>query len=319
VKQDQFEKRATERWIQFERDLNEGDASRTPEFPARFRRICQDLALARDRGFSGALVERLNRYALRGHHELYRTRLRSRVNPLQFFTSDFPRTVRSEWRLLLLISLLFYGGMGAVVVAIQQQPDLVYSILEPAMVDQMEQMYDPNADTFGEVIPQSRFSMFGFYVMNNVSIGFRTFAMGILLGVGALVIIAFNALTIGAVFGHLFQVGFHETLLSFISGHSSFELTAITLAGVAGMRLGLAVLAPGQLTRVAALRLATPDALTLVYGFASMLVVAAVIEAFWSPTQLPLQSKLQVGAALWFLHLLYFGLVGLGPEGERGN
>ena len=143
--------------------------------------------------------------------------------------------------------------------------------------------------------------------------------MGILLGVGALVIIAFNALTIGAVFGHLIQVGFHETLLSFISGHSSFELTAITLAGVAGMRLGLAVLAPGQLTRVAALRLATPGALTLVYGFASMLVVAAVIEAFWSPTQLPLQNKLQVGAALWFLHGLYFGLVGLGPEGERGT
>lgn len=319
MKQEQFEKRAAVRWSEFERDLSEGDAARSSEFPAHFRRICQDLALARDRGFSGALVERLNRYALRGHHELYRTRLRSRAMPWRFFTSDFPRTVRSEWRLLLLISLLFYGGMGAVVLAIQQQPDLVYSILEPAMVEQMEQMYDPDADTFEQIVPVSRFAMFGFYVMNNVSIGFRTFAMGILLGIGALAIIAFNALSIGAVFGHLTQVGFHEPLLSFIAGHSSFELTAITLAGVAGMRLGLAVLAPGGHTRVAALRLATPGALTLVYGFASMLIIAAVIEAFWSPTQLPLQYKLQVGAALWFLHLLYFGLVGHGAEVERGD
>ena len=45
--------------------------------------------------------------------------------------------------------------------------------------------------------------MFGFYVMNNVGIGFRSFAGGIFLGLGSALILVFNGLFIGAAAGHL--------------------------------------------------------------------------------------------------------------------
>ena len=65
--------------------------------------------------------------------------------------------------------------------------------------------------------------------------------------------------------------------------HSAFELTAMLLAGVAGMRLGLALVAPGARTRLAALRDAAQRSLPILAGAGLMLVVAAGIEAFWSP------------------------------------
>ena len=100
------------------------------------------------------------------------------------------------------------------------------------------------------------------------------------------------------------------TFFSFVIGHGAFELTAVLLSGVAGMRLGLAVLAPGPRSRVSALRAAALSSLPIVAGAALMLVIAAGIEAFWSPRQLPVAVKFAVGAGLWLLVALWLGTAG---------
>ena len=105
--------------------------------------------------------------------------------------------------------------------------------------------------------------------------------------------------------------GLATNFFSFTSGHSAFELTAICLSGAAGLKIGYALVAPGLLTRGAALRAAAADAVTLVAGVAGMLLIAAGIEAFWSPrTFLPPEVKYALGGVMWLLLLLYFVFAG---------
>jgi uncharacterized membrane protein SpoIIM required for sporulation len=292
-------------WRDFEDDLHLAEQPRgkaPDDFPARYRRICQHLALARHRRYSAAIIEELNGLALRGHALLYKRPTRGWTRALEYLAGTVPRAIRAEWRLVGLCHLLFYGAALAVFLGVQADPDLVYMIMDAPTVQSIEEMYEPTAEHhLVERESDSDFLMFGFYIRNNVGISFRTFAGGALVGLGSLFFLMFNGLYLGAVFGHLHYVGSaQETLYPFVVGHGSFELTAIVLSAAAGLRLGLAFLAPGNRTRRAALKEAAKKATPIVYGFATMLVVAAFIEAFWSSTTYaPTNVKYGVGALLW--------------------
>ena len=97
------------------------------------------------------------------------------------------------------------------------------------------------------------------------------------------------------------------------SGHSALELTAIMLSGAAGLKLGFALIAPGQLSRKAAVMQAARAATRIVYGAAAMFLAAAFVEAFWSPlTEVPVHIKYGVGIAMWLAVAAYFVLAGRG-------
>lgn len=83
-------------------------------------------------------------------------------------------------------------------------------------------------------------------------------------------------------------------------------MTAIVFSGAAGLRLGFAIINPGQFSRLDSLRLAGRDVVPMLYGIVLMLVIAAFLEAFWSSSStLPIEVKYAVGAILWALVLGY--------------
>lgn len=279
------------------------------ELPELYRRCCHHLALVRQRHYEAALEARLNRIALRGYHQLYARRRGSWTRVLRFFAADFPRLVRAHAGTFWLVTALFYVPGLAMATLVLGEPQTIYSLMSYTQVDQLEEMYRVRPSE--ERGAAADFSMFGFYVYNNISIAFRTFAGGLLFGVGTLFFIIFNGLFLGAVFAHLVHSGGALNLLSFVITHGAFELTAIVLAGVAGLRLGAAVVAPGRLSRVAALRRAAPVCVQLILGVAAMLLVAAFIEAFWSSIAfIPPAGKILVGSLTWLALALYFLFAG---------
>lgn len=289
------------------------DSTRAPaeEFAALYREACQQLALARARLYSRHLINRLDRLVLQAHQILYGERRHLMKDIATYIVHGFPAAVRSQWRLVLVAALLFYVPLVGMLTVIQLDPDMVYTVLDGDTLRQLEYMYDPdNRESVGrdrDRQSDSDLMMFGFYVKNNTGIGFRTFASGLLFGIGTLLVVLFNGLYIGAAAGHLTQLGYTETFWSFVVGHSALELNAIVLSGAAGLRLGLALLSPGRRTRLRALREESRIALQLVYGAAGMFILAAMVEAFWSPaTWLPATSKYVAGGALWLAVLAYF-------------
>jgi uncharacterized membrane protein SpoIIM required for sporulation len=314
VKLEAFEAQGRARWDRFARllsALERGDTSDAAELPPLYRQLCHDLALARERQLSGALVAELNELALAGHRLLYQARTGEIRGIGRFLSRDFPRAVRRELPLVASLHVLFYGLALTLALLAWSHPDLIYSFIPQAHVTEIEQMYDRSEAPDGPARDSGDdATMFGFYIWNNVSIAFRTFASGLAFGVGTLVSVILNAFQFGLIASHLVRVGSAEPFFSFVIGHGAFELTAILLAGASGMRLGLAVLAPGAQSRVAALRAAALSSLPIIAGAALMLVIAAAIEAFWSPRLVPAQLKYAVGAGLWLLVALWLGLAG---------
>ena len=311
MRQAPFEAAHAKEWAEFEAFLDGKPAFDRGDMPERFRRVCQGLALATDRRYSADLIERLNLLAMRGHHALYANRRRESQQVLEFMLAGFPRLVRSEWRLVSAAALLFFGPLLGLVAVLQAFPDFVHYLLTPDQIASFHSMYDPSNKRLGMREADDNIMMFGFYVWNNVSIGFQTFAGGLLACVGSVYFLGANGVIIGAIAGYLTHAGFSQTFWSFVAGHSSLELIAIVLSGAAGFRLGLAVIAPGGRSRKAALVAAARPAVRMMYGAAVLFFAAAFVEAFWSPlTEVPYNVKIAAGIAGWVLILAYLLLAG---------
>jgi uncharacterized membrane protein SpoIIM required for sporulation len=173
-------------------------------------------------------------------------------------------------------------------------------------------MYSPDAASIGRTREaRTDWMMFGYYIRNNIGIAFQCFAGGLFAGLGTLFFLAYNGAFSGALAGYLTARGLSSTFYSFISTHSAFELTAIVLAGAAGLRLGHALLAPGRLTRLQSLVQAARESIVLVYGVTAMLLVAAAVEAFWSSAAwIEPAVKYGVAAVCWIAVFAYFTVQG---------
>ncbi|QQO10482.1 stage II sporulation protein M [Breznakiella homolactica] len=285
-------------------------------FPRAFRELTQDLNTARAHAFDPVIIERLNRLVLEGNQLLYGQHSWSVKGLVDFILRTFPQSIRTHWKGIAAVHLIFYGIMLFTGFLCVRFPEMVYEIMGERQAWNMEQMYDPESDHFLEPRDVSGDAdMFGFYIYNNISIAFRSFAGGIIAGVGSLIILAFNAVFLGAAAGHIINSGFAETFFGFIIGHSSFELTAIVLSAFGGLQLGYRLFITQGLTRAASMRRAGKTVIPIISGSAIMLVIAAVIEAFWSSQhQFPMALRLGAGIAGWVLLFLYFILAGRGKS-----
>jgi uncharacterized membrane protein SpoIIM required for sporulation len=335
MRQEHFIQRHQAEWVSFEKWLDtRSDSARQArmsrpqwqglpdhEMPARYRRLCQQLALARRRGYSPLVTDRLQGLMQRGHGLLYRTPPPRWQRAVEFLLAGFPRLVRAEAGCMAASALLFWLPLLVVFVAIQLTPELSSSLFDPAQLMQFEAMYNPDdpvrklgRDNGTDV------AMFGHYVWNNVSIGFRTFASGLVAGIGAVVVLIVNGVVIGGVAGHLQAVGHGDPFWRFVAGHSAPELTAIVIAGGAGLRLGLNLVAPGQRRRIDALVDGGRRGALLCLGVLAMLVFAAFVEAFWSSIAwMPAWIKYSVGGVLWTLTFLWLGLGGRNRDFVEGD
>ncbi len=308
MKQQLFEQQHQEMWELVERSLDKpARVENSLLFSEHYMLLCQHLALSKQRLYDTALIERLNNLVMRLYRELYRYRNQSRLNFYAFFVREFPLAIYRN-RYYILVALLVFLIPGLIAgVWIYFDENAIYSILDGPAVRQIEQMYDPAALKLGrEREAETDIFMFGFYIQNNISVAFRSFAGGLLLGIGTLVVIFFNGMYFGSIAGHLTRLDFVDTFYPFVIGHGAFELTAIVFSGAIGLKLGYSLLNPGQFSRLNALRLAGRNSIPMLYGIVMMLIIAAFIEAFWSSnTNLPISLKYSVGAIFWTLVLLY--------------
>ncbi|MFT3928941.1 MAG: stage II sporulation protein M [Spongiibacteraceae bacterium] len=319
MKQQEFEQRYESQWQTLEEWLQLPSPERAAktnsialEFPTRYRALCHQLAIAKQRRYSTHLVERLNRIALLAHHRFYSDYGRERGRWLRFFVIDFPQALRANALLIALSAALFILPAIAIGLGCYWHRDLIYSVLSIEQVQHFDEMYRPGLQRIGRNRQtDTDLLMFGYYIKNNIGVAFRTFASGMLLGVGSIFFMIYNGVMMGAVTGYISSHGYTNTFFPFVIGHGAFELTAIVFSGAAGLKLGLAVLAPGQFSRLTALRMAGREAMVLMYGVIAMLTIAAFLEGFWSSqANLPNSIKYSAGIALWCAVILY--AVGMG-------
>jgi uncharacterized membrane protein SpoIIM required for sporulation len=144
---------------------------------------------------------------------------------------------------------------------------------------------------------------------------------GALLCLSGIFILWQNTLNVALVGGLMASAGKLDLFLGLITPHGLLELTAVFVAGGAGIRLGWQIIAPGPRPRSVALAEEGRSTLTIALGLVVVLLVSGVVEAFVTPSPLPTWARIALGAAVWIAFLVYvwvFGRAGV-REGDIGD
>jgi uncharacterized membrane protein SpoIIM required for sporulation len=307
MKQTEFVKKRRADWDRFADVIADSKLAEEADLPKLFRQISHDLAIAKSRQYSPTVINEVNDLLLQGQQLLYKPHNHF-ITPLKhFFKHTFPHQLIQSRAYVLWAHGLFYGFAMLFFAITIIEPEFVRNVMANQQVVDIEFMYDPTSENFArERESDGDFEMFGFYVYNNISIAFKCFVGGVVLGFGTLYFLLFNAIYFGAVSAHIVNVGYSSTFFSFVITHGAFELTAIVLSAAAGLIIGMSLLSPGQMTRADALKKAASKAFPIIFGAFLFLLVAAFVEAFWSSSRfIPDMVKFIVGAICWIWVLSY--------------
>jgi uncharacterized RDD family membrane protein YckC/uncharacterized membrane protein SpoIIM required for sporulation len=307
--------RRYQRWEEFERlarraaerGLDSFSAAELPDFAARYREVAADLARLRTYGGDPRTVAQVERLAAAGHNALYRDERQTFGRIAAVLLRECPAAVwQARWAVGIALLALF-GPAAAGYALIRERPALAQELLPDVMIERAEAGAERQADGLGyvELDPSERPFMAAYLINNNVKVAFRCFAGGIFLGVGSLFLLAYNGLHLGTSAGHYANVGLFRYLFTFIVGHGVLELFAIAVSGAAGFLLGLAVLAPGDLTRSEALVIRGRTAVRMIGVVVVLLVIAGMIEGLASASGASFAYRVAVSSASAVFLLLY--------------
>lgn len=311
--------RKSARWAEFqsmaERVSREGldalTAEELPDFARRYREVAADLARVRTYGADASVRARLERLVAAGHGALYRQERHTWARMWHFVARECPAAIVESRRYVLLAFLAFILPAAGGYALLRDRPELAPELLPDVMLERAEAGVVRSAGGKGyvEAGAGARPFIASSIIANNIRVAFTCFAGGLVFGVGSLLLLAFNGLSIGATSGHFANVGLLGYLWAFVIGHGVLELFAIWVSGAAGFMLGRALIVPGDLPRRDAIVLAGRQAMRLIGAVIVMLLVAGIIEGFVSAGTFPVPVRLAVSSfsVLFLILYLYNG------------
>lgn len=270
------------------------------ELALLYRQVAADLSVLRQDSTARTYALHVNQLLARAHHIIYSGRKTNWLTAFRFLRDEYPAVFQGQVAYVAssLLILLSGGVLGAVLT--NARPEFMRHFLGPGMIATMERHEMWTHSIVGAAPLWTSAIM-----TNNLTVSFVAFATGIFFGLGAVYAMFFNGLLLGVIGAACHQYGMSIGLWSFVAGHGSLELPAITIAGAAGMRLGHSMLFPGALRWKDSVAQGGVEAARLVSGIVPMLVVAGCLEGFFSPSQAPVWLKFTLGAMLFSLLLTW--------------
>ncbi|QQE66029.1 membrane protein [Leptolyngbya sp. BL0902] len=273
-----------------------------------YRSVSADLARAKSNAVGQAVIQDLQQLTSRGYRQIYQgSRRQEWQSILDFYRYGFPETVQQTWPYIALATVLF--GLGGLVGwwFAWQDPAFLTLVLGQAFVEQVKTSQELWTVSIMGVEPVASSQI----MINNIGVSLWAMIGGIAMvmpsvplltppGAFTVYLLLFNGLMIGCVGVLVAQAGLAWDLWAFVFPHGALELPAIFMAGGAGLLLAKSILLPGAYRRIDALRIHGLQAVRLLYGIITLLVMAGIIEGFFSPqTWIPNGLKYAVGIALF--------------------
>ena len=258
------------------------------------------------------IINYLNSQVASIHGLIYRKPRLTWAAVTDFLISGFPRAFRAE---------AVYVATAAAVLISAGLTGLLLGLMEPAFIELLAPESIIAKVENGKVWFNDLYTMAPMasssLMTHNISVTFLIFASGITFGVGTLYLLALNGLLIGTIAALCINHNLALEFWSFLLPHGSLELTAVVIAGGAGLVIGHALIDPGPYPRSEVLALRSKQAAKLVAGCIPLLAMAGLIEAFFSPSPLPAILKIVFSIAL-FLALLGFLVLSGSGRGKEG-
>jgi uncharacterized membrane protein SpoIIM required for sporulation len=284
-----------------------------------YQRASTHLSHARTQHAEPALVARLTRLVAGAAGVLYGSRGRSLAGMARFFTTSFPAAVWHARRFVLVSAVLLF--VPALLMAMWLAGS--DAALEASAPDAVREAYvEEDFEAYYSSAPAGEFATQ--VTVNNIQVGFLAFASGIFLCVATAFILVTNGANIGQAAGVFAAVGEQAKFYGLILPHGLLELSAIVVAGGAGLAIGWAIIDPGERTRSEALAEQGRRSAVIALGLMLAFIVAGTIEGFVTPSGLATSMRITIGAAVFVAFWTYVLILGrraasLGYTGAFGE
>lgn len=277
-----------------------------------YRSVSADLARAKTNNIGSSVVKDLQQLTSRSYSQIYQGSRRQEWQSLwDFCRYGFPETVQQSWGAITLAMGLFLLGWVIGWWYSWQDPSFMSLILGQEFIEQVKESQELWTVSILGVEPVASSAI----MVNNIAVSLRAMVGGVGMvmpdvplvtppGLFTVYLLVFNGLMIGTVGVLVAQANLAYDLWAFVFPHGALELPAIFMAGGAGLLLARAILLPGRYRRRDALRVYGIQAAKLLFGIIPLLIIAGLIEGFFSPqVWLPNLVKYLAGT------LIFMGLV----------
>lgn len=261
-----------------------------------YRATAADLGLARRAFPDDPVTVQLGALVVRGRQAVYAQGTR-RQSIWEFLATGYWRRVSERPGLL---------GLAAALLFVPMMLGWIWGLNDPpAAIGILPEEYrssrggEPLA---GSLSLSDEAGLSGQIFTNNIRVTFMAVAAGITLGLGTAALAIYNGLLVGVLGGISTVDGTTERFVSLVVPHGVLELSLIVVAVMAGLRLGWAIIEPGHRTRIQSLTAEARPAVELVLGSMPWLVLAGLVEGFFTGSGPTLVPSLIVGIALGGLY-----------------
>lgn len=278
MKETKFIEQNREKWAEYEQMLRE-DRHDPAKLNDLFIQVTDDLSYARTFYPNRSVRVFLNSLAQRVFHNIYKGRRFPAERLRLFWTDELPRIMWESRQALLLSFALFVLAFGIGVVSSMINPDFARIILGDSYVD-MTLANIESGDPMAVYKDSGPLGSSAGITANNLFVALRTAIFGVLASIGTVFIMLHNGVMVGAFQYFFVQQGvFWESFLT-IWIHGTLEISAIIIAGAAGLVAGSGLLFPGTYRRVQAFQITMRRGLKIFIGIVPIIILAGFFEGF---------------------------------------
>jgi uncharacterized membrane protein SpoIIM required for sporulation len=277
MREAQFLKQNAEKWKQYEQDLQ---TQHNPDvFADRFIELTDDLSYAKTFYPKSNTTKYLNGIASQFHQKIYKNKKEKSSRIFSFWQYELPYLFKQYHRQLLYAFLFFmvFSLIGAL--SAKYDDNFLRLILSDEYVN-MTNANIEKGDPFGVYKSENEFTMFLGIAVNNITVSFVIFVMGIFFSVGTIYHLMRNGIMLGSFMQFFFAKGLGTQAILAIFIHGTIEISVIVVAGCAGLVLGNSLLFPKTYNRWESLRKGGRDAMKIAFGLIPFFIIAAFFEGF---------------------------------------
>lgn len=272
--------------------------------------ITDELAYAKTFYPESNLVGYLNHLASQLHSSIYQNKKEDRNRVITYWMEEIPMAVSRHYNELKWSFIVFLTAVGIGLFSADQEIDFVRMILGDGYVN-MTLENIKNGDPMAVYKGDSQAGMFIGIGSNNIRVSFMAFVAGIFASVFTGFILFSNGVMVGAFIYFFISEGLFGLSFTAIMIHGTLELSAIVIAGAAGMIIGNSWMFPGTYTRIQSLVTGARDGIKILISLLPIFLVAAFLESFVTRHYLDLGMPgriaiiiLSAAYLFWYFYLL---------------
>jgi uncharacterized membrane protein SpoIIM required for sporulation len=245
----------------------------------KFIHLIDDLSYAKTFYPQSKTTQFINGLAAKQFQLIYQNQKRDASRLITFWKYELPLLFGKYHRIYLFTTLFFILCVIIGVVASKYDPRVLENILGEDYVSMTEDNIQ-KGDPFGVYKEQNEFGMFVNIAANNIRFALMTYITGLLACLGSLYMLFATGLMLGSFQYFFFAKGLGWASVLVIWIHGTLEISAIVIAGTAGMVLGYSFLFPGTFDRIESLKRGAKDSVKIIIGTIPFFLLAAFFEGF---------------------------------------